>query len=73
MYLHIVISYLFFQEAMLNQLQASVESEESTWKSKIAKKEAELEQVQRQLESVESKNATLEASMNSLNSVEEVN
>ena len=71
--LHIVISYLFFQEAMLNQLQASVESEESTWKSKIAKKEAELEQVQRQLESVESKNATLEASMNSLNSVEEVN
>ena len=58
---------------MLNQLQASVESEESTWKSKIAKKEAELEQVQRQLESVESKIATLEASMNSLNSVEEVN
>jgi len=65
-------SVLAETEAMLNQLQASVESEESTWKSKIAKKEAELEQVQRQLESVESKNATLEASMNSLNSVEEM-
>jgi len=64
-------SVLAETEAMLNQLQASVESEESTWKSKMAKKEAELEQVQRQLESVESKNVALEASMNSLNSVEE--
>ena len=58
---------------MLNQLQASVEIEEDRWKSKLSKKEIDLEKLQSQLEAVESKNAALEASMNSLNSVEEVN
>lgn len=58
---------------MLNQLQASVESEESSWKSKIADKEAQIEKLQREFEAVEAKNAAMEASINSLNSVEEVN
>merc|ERR1711935_154699 len=39
-------------ENMLNQLQASVESEESGWKSQFSKKEAQLENLQRQLEAV---------------------
>ena len=64
---------LFLQESMLNQLQASVESEESGWKSQFSKKEAQLEKLQRQLEAVEAKNTAMEASLNSLNSVEEVN
>ena len=58
---------------MLNQLQASVESEESLWKSKFSDKEGQLENLQRQLEAVEAKNAAMEASLESLNSVEEVN
>ena len=58
---------------MLNELQASVESEESLWKVRLSDKESHLEKVQRQLEAVEAKNATMEASFNSLNSVEEVN
>lgn len=66
-------SVLAETENMLNQLQASVESEESNWKSKLFSKESEVEQLQRKLEASESKNAALEASMNSLNSVEEVN
>lgn len=57
---------------MLNQLQASVESEESLWKAKFSDKEAHLEKLQRQLEAVEAKNAAMEASLESLNSVEEV-
>jgi len=60
-------------ENMLNQLQASVENEESGWKSQFSKKEAQLENLQRQLEAVEAKNTAMEASLNSLNSVEEVN
>jgi len=59
-------------EKMLNQLQASVESEESGWKSQFSKKEAQLEKLQRQLEAVEAKNTAMEASLNSLNSVEEI-
>merc|ERR1711962_1441555 len=59
-------------ESMLNQLQASVESEESGWKSQFSKKEAQLEKLQRQLEAVEAKNTAMEASLNSLNSVEEM-
>merc|ERR1712083_769961 len=59
-------------ENMLNQLQASVESEESGWKSQFSKKEAQLKDLQRQLEAVEAKNTAMEASLNSLNSVEEV-
>ena len=61
------------QENMLNQLQASVELEESGWKLQFSKKEAQLEKLQRQLEAVETKNTAMEASLNSLNSVEEVN
>merc|ERR1719410_2500925 len=59
-------------ENMLNQLQASVESEESGWKSQFSKKEAQLKDLQRQLEAVEAKNTAMEASLNSLNSVEEM-
>jgi len=65
-------SVLAETETMLNQLQASVEIEEDRWKSKLSKKEIDLEKLQSQLEAVESKNAALEASMNSLNSVEEM-
>lgn len=57
---------------MLNQLQASVESEESLWKSKFSEKESHVFDLQRQLEAVEAKNAAMEASLESLNSVEEV-
>jgi len=59
-------------ENMLNQLQASVELEESGWKLQFSKKEAQLEKLQRQLEAVETKNTAMEASLNSLNSVEEM-
>ena len=58
---------------MLNELQASVESEESGWKLRLSDKESQLEKLQRQLEAVEAKNTAMEASINSLNSVEEVN
>jgi len=59
-------------ETILNQLQASVESEETGWKSQFSTKEAQLEKLQHQLEAVEAKNTAMEASLNSLNSVEEV-
>lgn len=61
------------QENLLRNLQATVESEESQWKSKANCLESELEDLQRKLEATESKNAALEASMNSLSSAEEVN
>ena len=54
---------------MLNQLQASVESEESRWKSKLSDKEHLLETLQRENEAMEAKIAAMEPS---LNSVEEV-
>jgi len=59
-------------ETILNQLQASVESEETGWKSQFSTKEAQLEKLQHQLEAVEAKNTAMEASLNSLNSVEEM-
>lgn len=59
-------------ETILNQLQASVESEETSWKSQFSTKEAQLEKLQHQLEAVEAKNTAMEASLNSLNSVEEM-
>merc|ERR1719362_1145609 len=59
-------------ETILNQLQASVESEETGWKSQFSTKEAQLEKLQNQLEAVEAKNTAMEASLNSLNSVEEM-
>merc|ERR1712172_323095 len=59
-------------ETILNRLQASVESEETGWKSQFSTKEAQLEKLQHQLEAVEAKNTAMEASLNSLNSVEEV-
>merc|ERR1719362_501255 len=59
-------------ETILNQLQASVESEETGWKSQFSTKEARLEKLQNQLEAVEAKNTAMEASLNSLNSVGEV-
>jgi len=65
-------SVLAETEKMLNQLQASVESEECRWKAKLSDKELQLENFQRQLEAMEAKNATMEASLDSLNSVEEM-
>merc|ERR1719273_928115 len=65
-------SVLAETENMLNLLQASVESEESLWKSKVSDKDMQLEKFQRQLEAMEAKNAAMEASINSLNSVEEM-
>jgi len=63
---------LLLQENLLRNLQATVESEESQWKSKANCLESELEDLQRKLEATESKNAALEASMNSLSSAEEM-
>jgi len=59
-------------ETILNQLQASVESEEIGWKSQFSAKEAQLEKLQHQKEALEAKNTAMEASLNSLNSVEEM-
>ena len=59
-------------ETILNQLQASVESEEAGWISQLSTKEAQLEKLQRQLEAVEAKNTAMEASLNSLTLAEEM-
>ncbi len=57
---------------MLYKLQDSVETEEVNWKSKLAEKTAKMEDLQRELEAVVSKNEAMEASLNCLNSAEEV-
>ena len=57
---------------MLHQLQSTVETEESRWKSRLSEKEAELQQVRIETEKLSKSNAALEKSMNVVNSAEEV-
>merc|ERR1711963_175078 len=57
-------------EKMLNQLQASVESEESLWKSKLCDKESMLEKLQRENEALEAKIAAMEPSLNAVEEME---
>ena len=43
----IFLTEIYKQERMLHQLQSTVETEESRWKSRLGEKEAEFEQVRK--------------------------
>ncbi len=57
---------------MLHQLQSTVETEESRWKSRLADKEAELEQVRKETDKLTKNITALEESLKVVNSAEEV-
>ena len=57
---------------MLHQLQSTVETEESRWKSRLGEKEAELEQVRKETDKLKQSNIALEESLKVVNSAEEV-
>ena len=57
---------------MLHQLQSTVETEESRWKSRLGEKEAELEQVRKETDKLKQSNIALEESLKIVNSAEEV-
>lgn len=57
---------------MLHQLQSTVETEESRWKSRLSEKEGELEQVRKETEKLTKSNLALEESLKVVNSAEEV-
>ena len=57
---------------MLHQLQSTVETEESRWKTRLSEKEAELERVRKESEKLAKSNIALEQSLNVVNSAEEV-
>jgi DNA repair exonuclease SbcCD ATPase subunit len=59
-------------ERMLHQLQSTVETEESRWKSRLGEKEAELEQVRKETQKLSQNNIALEESLKVVNSAEEV-
>jgi len=59
-------------EKMLHQLQSTVETEESRWKSRLSEKEAELEQVRKETEKLTKSNLALEESLKVVNSAEEM-
>jgi len=59
-------------EKMLHQLQSTVETEESRWKSRLSEKEGELEQVRKETEKLTKSNLALEESLKVVNSAEEV-
>lgn len=57
---------------MLHQLQSTVETEESRWKSRFGEKEAELERVRKETEKLTENNIALQESLNVVNSAGEV-
>ena len=57
---------------MLHQLQSTVETEESRWKSRLAEKEAELERVSKEKGMLAKSNSAMEDSLKVVNSAEEV-
>ena len=57
---------------MLHQLQSTVETEESRWKSRLGDKEAELEQVRKETDKLTKNITALEESLKVVNSAEEV-
>ena len=57
---------------MLHQLQSTVETEESRWKSRLSEKEAELEQVRKETDKLTKNVTALEESLKVVNSAEEV-
>merc|ERR1712141_13067 len=59
-------------EKMLHQLQSTVETEESRWKSRLSEKEGELEQVRKETEKLTKSNLALEESLKVVNSAEEM-
>ena len=68
----IFLNEIYKQERMLHQLQSTVETEESRWKSRLGEKEAELEQVRKETEKLKQSNIALEDSLKVVNSAEEV-
>ncbi len=58
---------------MLKSLQSSVESEESEWKSKLARAEADLAAAAEEREELRKNNEAMQESLKVVNQAEEVN